>query len=62
MMQVALSDIEKARCIRRELALRRAVYPSMVAKKRMAQVEADREIAVMEAILEDYMVRLNGSH
>lgn len=40
--------------VRRELALRRRVYPDRVATRRMRQEEADRLIAVMEAIERDY--------
>lgn len=45
---------EKAEAIVRELTLRRYVYPRRIAAKKMKQETADREIAVMEAILGDY--------
>ena len=38
-------------CVRRELALRRNVYPKWVRDGRMAQAEANEEIATMEAVL-----------
>jgi len=56
------TDLQKLKAVQRELAMRRSVYPKWVALKRMRQVDADLEIAVMMAILEDYRVRLNGSH
>lgn len=48
------SDTEKRRCVRRELSFRRKVYPGWVERKKMSQEDADREIAVMEAIEADY--------
>lgn len=45
---------EKRACIERELRMRRRVYPRRVADGKMTQAQADREIAVMEAILDDY--------
>lgn len=45
---------EKVQAIQRELALRRSFYPKRVADGRMRQAEADRGIAVLEAIFDDY--------
>ena len=50
-----IDNIDKLRCIEREIKMRKAVYPKWVAAKRLSQEKADREIAVMEAIKEDYM-------
>jgi GH15 family glucan-1,4-alpha-glucosidase len=36
---------------RRELSMRRRVYPSWIERKRMTQTQADHEIACMEAII-----------
>lgn len=36
---------------RRELSMRRRVYPSWIERKRMTQAQADHEIACMEAII-----------
>lgn len=44
----------KHACIQREIGQRNWVYPRRVADGRMTQAEADREIAVMQAILADY--------
>lgn len=44
----------KLRCAKRELALRRKVYPRWVQKGRMTADEAIEEIAVMEQIVRDY--------
>lgn len=57
-----MTDEEKLKVIRRELALWRSVYPKWVAAGRMKQAAADHEIAVMAAIEQDYLIRLNGSH
>jgi hypothetical protein len=44
----------KIRVLRREIAMRRSIYPSRVSHGKMTQVEAEFEIDVMEAILKDY--------
>jgi hypothetical protein len=44
---------DKIRCVARELALRRNVYPKWIAAGRMKQEAANREIAVMAAVLAD---------
>jgi hypothetical protein len=46
--------------IRRELKVRREVYPRLVADRRLKQEDADRRIAIMTAILEDYREALQG--
>lgn len=38
-------------CIRREIGMRKRVYPRWVANAKMAQADADREIASMQAVL-----------
>lgn len=49
-----IEAVDKLRCIEREIAMRKAVYPKWVASGRMKQDKADREIAVMEAVAADY--------
>jgi hypothetical protein len=49
---------EKVQEIEREIAMRERVYANRVAEKKMTQAKADRQIAVMRAILED--VRRGG--
>lgn len=51
---MTFTDAEKRACAYRELKMRRRVYPRWVADGRMTQAEADREIALMQAIAEDY--------
>jgi hypothetical protein len=38
--------------------MRRSVYPERVARGTMTREEANREIAVMEAIADDYQTRI----
>jgi hypothetical protein len=43
---------EQLAAIKREIAMRRGVYPKWVASGRMKQAKADHELAAMEAVLE----------
>ena len=52
-----ITDADKHAAALREVRMRRRVYPGWISKGRMTQVEAEREIAVMEAIAEDYAPR-----
>lgn len=45
---------EKLRAVRREIMWRKKVYPNRVTTGRMRKAEADWEIAIMEAIEQDY--------
>lgn len=44
---------DKLAAVRREIAMRRRLYPRWVENKLMTQSKADEEIAVMEAIAAD---------
>ena len=48
------SRAEKCEAATRELIMRRRVYPRWVKQGRMMQEKASREIALMEAIRDDY--------
>lgn len=48
------SDEEKLRAAEREVKFRRRVYPRWVQANRMSQEEADRQIALMDDIADDY--------
>lgn len=37
-------------CVKREVRMRRRVYPGMVREKKMDQAEADREIGMMQEL------------
>lgn len=52
---VTLAD--KIACLKREVALRRNVYPGFVARGKMKAHVADREITVMRAILSELEAR-----
>mgnify|MGYP000152376146 FL=1 len=52
-----ITTADKRREAERELAMRRKVYPRMVETGRMKKHEAERQIAVMEAIAADYQER-----
>lgn len=54
---MTITAADKRREAERELAMRRRVYPRMVKTGRMKKHEAERQIAVMEAIAEDYQER-----
>lgn len=48
------STEDKIKALKREVAMRQAVYRRQVGRGQMSQAEADREVAVMAAILKDY--------
>jgi hypothetical protein len=52
------SDEDKLACLQRELTMRRRLYPHRVRNGLMAQPEADREIALIEAIMADYRAKV----
>jgi hypothetical protein len=45
---------DKLASVEREIKYREYVYPRRVANKTMSQEKADREIAIMKAIADDY--------
>lgn len=49
-----ISNDDKIAHLKREIAMRERVYPRLVASQKMKQDQADRGIAVMTAILNDY--------
>lgn len=51
-MSITLAD--KLDEVMRELRLRRRAFPAWVREGKMAQAVADRRIAIMTAIVEDY--------
>ena len=54
---MTFSAANKAACAVRELGLRRRVYPRRVEEGKMSQARAMEEIALMEAILNDYLAQ-----
>jgi len=51
-----ISDADKRAALERELAFRRRCYPKWVAEGRMTRAQMAHQIAVIEAILDDYRV------
>ena len=49
-----ITDEEKLACVERELRTRRWNYPKWVWSGRITQLHADTEIALMDAIADDY--------
>lgn len=50
MTQITISEQEKE--VQREIAMRKKVYPGLVAKGKMTEADAAHRIAVMEAVLQ----------
>ena len=49
-----ITTADKLHCVERELGYRRRVYDRLVCRGKMTELHARREIALMEAIAEDY--------
>ncbi|MGR3484038.1 MAG: hypothetical protein ACU0BF_01725 [Paracoccaceae bacterium] len=49
-----VTPAEKLEELRRELRMRQRVYPRQIQLGRMTQADADRRIAVLEAVAADY--------
>ena len=45
---------QKIACLEREIAMRKSVYWRKVSRGQMTREEAEHEVAVMRAILDDY--------
>jgi hypothetical protein len=50
---------EKLKVLKRELAMRRALYPKWVKLGRMKPADAEHELAVMEAVTADYALLID---
>ncbi|WP_159728325.1 hypothetical protein [Methylosinus sp. Ce-a6] len=48
------SASEKLKEVEREIAQRRRVYPRLIGAGKMSRAAADRQIAILEAIRDDY--------
>jgi hypothetical protein len=51
---------EKLDCLKRELTMRRHVFPRRVKQSSMSQAKANREIALIEAMIDDYRIAVEG--
>jgi hypothetical protein len=59
-MTITFTAAEKHRAIRREIEMRKSVYPRRVMAGQMSQNQADKQIALMEAIAADYAALMEG--
>lgn len=57
---VVTAAAEKLEAVEREIKQRRRVYPRLVDQGKMTQAFADRQIAIMEAIADDYRRDVEG--
>lgn len=55
-----ITDVDKLACIEREIKFRKYVYPRRIENGTMTQEKADREIAIMNVIAEDYRRKKDG--
>lgn len=51
---MTISTRQKREAALREVKMRKRVYPRWVEQNRMTQAKADEEIAIMQAIADDY--------
>lgn len=54
MTDIIITTADKLACAKRELAMRKNVYPKWVEQKRMSAAAAAHEIAAMATIVRDY--------
>ena len=54
MKDCPMTAAEKRQCAEREAKMRERVYPRWVASGRMTKAQADKELATMREIAEDY--------
>lgn len=52
MSEEAITMADQIACVRRELALRRSVYPKWVKLGKLTEDKATREIEVMQSVLD----------
>ena len=57
-MTIEDTTTDKRNCAQRELNIRKFVYPRWVEQRRMSAGRAELEIAIMQAIVADYDLRL----
>jgi len=56
---VSYTDAEKLKEIEREITIRRKIYPSWVAQNRLSYAAAEKQLAILQAIAEDYRTSVN---
>lgn len=58
-MADGISNTDKLKAIERELKYRRHVYPRLKSAGRMTETVMEKQIAIMEAIRDDYQAKVN---
>ena len=48
------TNADKLAAVLREIGFRKRVYPNLIRQNRMTKADADQQLAVMEAIADDY--------
>jgi hypothetical protein len=51
-MTITIPD--KLKELRREMQMRHRVYPRLIGNGKMTQADADRAVAILRAVIEDY--------
>lgn len=57
-MADGISNTDKLKAIERELKYRRHVYPRLKSAGRMTETVMEKQIAIMEAIRDDYLAKV----
>ena len=57
---ITFTAAEKHRAVLREIEMRKSVYPRRVMAGQMSQSQANRQVAIMEAIAADYAKQMQG--
>ncbi len=60
MTERVFTAADKLAAVRREIGMRRRVYPRWVINGKMSQAKANEETAIMEAIAADYERQVEG--
>jgi hypothetical protein len=53
------TNAEKLREVEREIGMRKRVYPSFVARGKLRQEDADRQIAIMQEVAEGLRITVD---
>jgi hypothetical protein len=56
---VSYTDAEKLKEIEREITIRRKIYPSWIAQNRLSYATAEKQLAILQEIAEDYRTSVN---
>jgi hypothetical protein len=51
---MTISTADKLKELKRERAMRHRVYPRLIGNGKMTQAEADKSVAILNAVIDDY--------